>query len=296
MDKIIIVRLAGGLGNQLFQYAVGKMLSLKFSVPMKLDLSSYVGYEFHEYSLTPFNIQENILSEKEYLNLFKPQKNTIKKKIYKFFGNRYKDILHIYEENNFYFDSQLSEIKPSIYISGYWQSEKYFLEIVMVLKKEFEINIPPSHENNELLIKIRNSNSICIHIRRGDYVSVPKFNAFHGTCSLEYYFNAIKYIKERIENPIFYIFSNDIPWSKEHLNFEGDKIFVDINDSKTDYEDLRLMQNCKHNIIANSTFSWWGAWLNENPDKIVIAPEKWFENEEMQNQTQDLIPESWIRI
>lgn len=296
MDKLVIVRLTGGLGNQLFQYAVAKMLSLKTNVPMKIDQSSFIGYKLHEYGMSAFNIQENFASEEECLQLKNPRKTAVEKLIKKLFLKTKDDKRFIFEESNFSYDQRLFNVKPPVYLDGYWQSEKYFLEIEKEIRREFEIIIPPSIENKEILQDIQKNNSISIHIRRGDYVTVPKFKEFHGTCSLDYYNNAISYIKQRVENPVFYIFSNDIPWSKEHLIIDGNVIFVDINDAKTNYEDLRLMKNCKHNIIANSTFSWWGAWLNDNACKIIIAPQKWFENKEMQAQIQDLTPENWIKI
>lgn len=296
MDKLIITRLAGGLGNQLFQYAAAKKLSLKTNTPMKIDLSSFIGYKLHEYSMSAFNIQENFASEEECLQLKNPRRTVVDKISKKLFLKAKDDKRFIYEEGNFSYDQRLFNVKPPVYLEGYWQSEKYFLEVEKEIRREFEIIIPPSFENNEILKNIQKNNSVSVHIRRGDYVSVPKFTEFHGTCSLDYYNNAISYIKQRVENPVFYIFSNDIPWSKEHLIIDGKVIFVDINDDKTNYEDLRLMKSCKHNIIANSTFSWWGAWLNENSSKIIIAPQKWFKNKEMQAQIQDLLPENWIKI
>lgn len=295
MKKIIITQLTGGLGNQLFQYAVAKTIALNNGVPMKMDLSFFKDYKWHEYSLAPFNIDENFATLEECMALLEPKFSFIDKVIRKI-GASNKPIHYKLEEKGFAFDSTILEEKPSKYMIGYWQSEKFFEPIKEIIQKDFQVKIPPSQENKKILDIILESQSICIHIRRGNYVSDETINNFHGTCSMEYYNAAISYMKSKIVNPKFFVFSNDITWSKEHLDFEGDKVFVDLNDDKTDYEDLRLMQNCKHQIIANSTFSWWAAWLNENPEKIVIAPKQWFANEEMQAQTQDLIPESWIRL
>jgi hypothetical protein len=295
MKKKIITQLTGGLGNQLFQYAIAKSLSEKLKIPFIIDLSFFEYYEWHEYSLKPFNTQQNIISVTELNSYLNPKFSFLERVLFKLgFKSRPQSI--VFEEKGFSYSDDVFDVEPSIYLKGFWQSEKYFLKIDKLIRSDFKINTPPSVINQNILDKINSSNAVSLHVRRGNYVTEEVFNSYHGTSSLEYYSSAVEFIKERIENPVFYIFSNDIPWSKEHLTFEGEKVFVDINDDKTDYEDLRLMSHCKHNIIANSTFSWWGAWLNENPEKIIIAPKRWFANEEMQAQTQDLIPESWIRL
>lgn len=295
MKKIIITQLTGGLGNQLFQYAIAKTIALKNGVPMKMDLSFFKDYKWHVYSLAPFKINENFASVEECTNLLHPSLSFFKRVVNKLTKNN-TSVSYKLEERGFAFDATILEEKPPKYMIGYWQSEKFFEPIREIIRKDFEVKIPPSPENKVILDTILANNSVSIHIRRGNYVSDEVINNFHGTCSMEYYNQAILYFKERIDNPIFYIFSNDIPWSRDHLNFEGAKVFVDLNDDTTDYEDLRLMQNCKHQIIANSTFSWWAAWLNTNPSKIIIAPKQWFANDEMQAQIQDLIPNNWIRI
>lgn len=295
MKKVIITQLTGGLGNQLFQYAVAKTIAIKNGIPMKMDLSFFKDYKWHVYSLAPFNIDENFASAEECKQLLEPSLSLFTRVVNKL-SKKHTSISYKLEEKGFAFDTMVLEEKPPKYMIGYWQSEKFFEPIKEIIRKDFEVKIPPSLENKAILDTILASNSVSIHIRRGNYVSDEVINTFHGTCSLEYYDKAISYFKEKLDNPTFYIFSNDIPWSREHLNFEGTKVFVDLNDDTTDYEDLRLMQNCKHQIIANSTFSWWAAWLNTNPSKTIIAPKQWFANEEMQAQTDDLIPENWIRL
>ena len=136
--------------------------------------------------------------------------------------------------------------------------------------------------------------AVSLHIRRGDYVSNPVTNNYHGTCSLAYYKKAVLLLKEKIENPSFFIFSDDLLWARENLDFINDMTFIDLDKSIPDHEEMHLMSQCKHNIIANSSFSWWGAWLNENSDKIVIAPKKWFSDNTI--NTEDLIPAKWMRI
>ena len=279
MKKVIITQLTGGLGNQLFQYAIAKAIAVKNGVPMKIDLSFFKDYKWHAYSLAPFNIDENFASAQECNDLLNPSLSLFSRGLNKLTKKEKQS--YKLEEKGFAYDRSNLEEAPPKYMIGYWQSEKYFTSIEKTIRKDFEVKIPPSEQNQKILDEIIKTNSVSIHIRRGNYVSDEVINNFHGTCSMEYYENAISYIKEKVDNPIFYIFSNDIPWSREHLNFEGTKVFVDVNDDTTDYEDLRLMQNCKHNIIANSTFSWWAAWLNSNPSKTIIAPKQWFANADM---------------
>lgn len=297
--KAIITQLTGGLGNQLFQYAYGKALAKRNKVPIKIDISFFDNYEFHEYSLIPFGIDKAYASKKDCKKLLNPETTFNARFMHALFGVKTPPGVHskfILKEKGFVFNPDYLEVAAPKYLIGYWQTEKYFKEIETIIRQQFEIIIPPSNENQTMLDIIKNTNSISLHVRRGNYVTVSGFNDFFGTCSLDYYNKSIAFIKERVDNPVFFIFSNDMVWCKENMNFEGQKIFVDINDEKTDYEDLRLMQNCKHNIIANSTFSWWAAWLNMNAGKIVITPERWFANKEMQAKTYDLIPEGWIKL
>jgi hypothetical protein len=288
---MIIVNLTGGLGNQLFQYAFGKYLAISNNAILKLDVSSYENYEWHDYSLSPFCIDE-IFAAPEECNNYKGFGLNIFQRLYrKIIGVNY-----LLVEDNFKFNPDYKIKTGPIYLNGYWQSENYFKEIESELRNNFKFKIPPSFENSELIKKMRQENAVSLHIRRGNYVNVNHVNEIHGTSSLEYYNQAVKIISTKVLNPIFYIFSDDISWAKKNLNLDFETIFVDINDAKSDYEDLRLMSTCKHNITANSTFSWWGAWLNTNSNKIVIAPKIWFNDKQLNNQTDYLIPAGWLRI
>ena len=135
--------------------------------------------------------------------------------------------------------------------------------------------------------------SVSLHVRHGDYVTNADTNSFHGVCSLDYYKNAVSKIKQEMPLP-FFIFSDDIIWAKENLDFIGNMTFIEYNGATPDHEEMYLMSLCQHNIIANSSFSWWGAWLNQNPNKIIIAPQNWFNDVSL--DTKDLIPNEWIRL
>jgi hypothetical protein len=160
--------------------------------------------------------------------------------------------------------------------------------------KDFNFKNHPTGQNKLTLNIINNTNSVSLHIRRGDYIKNLETYNKHGLIDLYYYYKAINYIKEHVYNPTFFIFSDDITWAKENLNIELPVYFIDFNDQTRNYEDLRLMKNCKYNIIANSSFSWWGAWLNDFSNKIVIAPKKWFNDDTI--NTYDLTPLDWILI
>ncbi len=289
---MIVVNIIGGLGNQLFQYAFGKALAIKNNCELKLDISSYNNYEWHDYSLSPFSINENFATETECnnfkgenLSIFQNIKNRVVKSNYNYFI-----------EKDLQFNEEYKNITNPSYVSGYWQTEKYFKEIEDIIRQEFKISIPPSPQNLKLIENIKNENAISLHVRRGDYANIKHINEVHGTSPISYYNNAIEYLVSKISNPIFYVFSDDIEWAKNNLKISNENIFVDFNNNKTNYEDLRLMSSCKHHIIANSTFSWWGAWLNPSSSKIVIAPKTWFNDVTLNNQTENLIPAEWIRM
>ena len=291
---MIIVKLIGGLGNQMFQYATGRSLAVKHKTVLKLDLSFLLdrtpreNFTYRTYELDVFNIQGNIASPSE-INRFVP--NGIN--IFNYIKRKLKLTKVITESHLNSYEDVLSAPDNS-YLDGYWQSEKYFKDIRGIIRSDFSLKPEATSINQEFAKKISSCNSVSLHIRRGDYVSNTEINKFHGVLTLEYYLKSVIKIADCAENPHFFIFSDDHDWAKEHLNFGYPLTFITHNSVENSYEDLRLMSLCKHNIIANSSFSWWGAWLNENPAKIVVAPRKWF-NDSSKN-TNDLIPNSWIRI
>ena len=289
---MIIINITGGLGNQLFQYAFGRALSIKNKCQLKLDISSYQNYEWHDYSLRPFSIRENF-ADKSDCELLKGEKFSFVRKIKQNIFNNKK---FYYSEKDLRFNEKYKNLANPAYISGYWQSEKYFKQVEEIIRNEFKIVIPPSKPNQNLIKKIEKENAISLHVRRGNYANIKHVNKVHGTSPLSYYNDAIKVLIPKIPDPVFYIFSDDIEWAKKNLIINNETVFVDFNNSTTDFEDMRLMSMCKHHIIANSTFSWWGAWLNDSKSKIVIAPKIWFNDVNMNNQTANLIPSNWIRM
>lgn len=295
---MVITQLLGGLGNQMFQYAVARRIAEKNNAELKLDISALNNFKEgtpRKYNLHAFDIADNFATEDEIA--------TMKKRGDSFFSLAKKKLglrISSYEGKSFvaekhcHFDPEVLNLGDNVYLQGYWQSEKYFSDIEDIIRKDFAFKISPTESNQKMMDEIKSQNLASLHIRRGDYVSDQKTNQYHGICSLDYYARGAKLIAERNQNIRFLIFSDDIAWVKENLRLNYPMTFVDINDDEHNYEDMRLMSLCRNNIIANSSFSWWGAWLNQNPEKIVIAPKRWFSDTNI--DTSDLIPEKWIRI
>jgi len=197
-------------------------------------------------------------------------------------------------EKQFNFDNQILNSPNNILLDGYWQSEKYFADITDILRREFVVRYQQDTQSQKVANQIKSTESISLHVRRTDYVQNTLTNQIHGTCDQDYYDRAVRYIGKRVINPHFFIFSDEPEWARSNLKLRFPMTIVDCNDASRNYEDLRLMSMCRHNIIANSSFSWWAAWLNPNSNKIVIAPQKWF-NDHTRN-TKDLIPDQWIKL
>jgi len=271
---MIITRLIGGLGNQMFQYAVGRRAAHKHKTELKLDISWFKNPEGaikRDYLLNVFNIEEDFASKEE-INKLKSKNRGLLTLFYK----------------------KILKINDNTYLEGYWQSEKYFKDIENIIRKEFTFKDKPDAANQKIISRIKNCDSVSIHIRRGDYIFDETTNKYHGVCGLDYYSNSVAMIVKKVKNPYFFIFSDDIKWVKQNLHLKFPCVYVDYNIGKKDYEDMRLMSNCQHNIIANSSFSWWGAWLNQYKNKIIIAPKKCFRDKSI--DTTDLIPQPWIKI
>jgi len=291
---MIIVQLLGGLGNQMFQYAAARNLALSKQEKLVLDAESFATYDLHHFELTRvFCCASDFVTEEQF-------KKTLSWRAYPWIRGRlsyaklasFRGGAYIVEPH-FHYWQGISAVPDDCYLVGYWQSEKYFKECENVIRKDFEFKEPLNEKNAEIASDIDSCNSVSLHIRRGDYVANQKTNSVHGSCSLDYYKEAIAVISERETKPEVFIFSDDIEWVKKHLYLEFPATYIDHNQGRDSYRDMQLMSLCKHNIIANSSFSWWGAWLNTYENKIVIAPNQWFAIERCSD---DLIPEQWVRL
>lgn len=275
---LTIIRLKGGLGNQLFQYAF--YLSRKNRHPLSLYM-----FDLEESLHCHSGYQLDRITKARTLRAYKWYC-----RIKKHFPKILKRFRKVNQKNSLEFrDEYLTkQIFPTIY-DGYWQSEKYFKDIANKVRNTYRFREELLNEKSKHLLSIiSNKESVSVHIRRGDYMNLTDHL---GLCDFDYYHRAIEHIKRHVDKPKFIFFSDDISWVKENLA-EEDAVYVDWNQREDSWQDMYLMTQCKHNIVANSSFSWWGAWLNNNPDKIVIAPQKWFNY----SSNYDILPYEWITL
>ncbi len=291
---MIIVCLKGGLGNQLFQYAFARNLAHIHNTVLKLDISGFGQSSERQYALAQFNIQENFATPQEIKSLTDPKQTAIGKWFYSLFHNHPKRAKNHIRVKSPHFDPKLLKLPDNVYLDGYFQSEKYFINIADIIKDEFRVKNELNGKNKDIAEIMQNAQSVSIHIRRGDYIADFKASQTHGTCGLDYYHRSIEKLSSKINQPYFFVFSDDIDWCRNNLKVKYPINYVDHNQPDKAYEDLRLMSFCRHHIIANSSFSWWGAWLAPNKDKIVFAPEKWFARDDI--NTEGTIPDNWIKI
>lgn len=293
---MIIVKLIGGLGNQMFQYAVGRHLAIKNDCLLKLDISGFEKYTLRTYDLHHFNIKENIATADDLSGALLPS-DWFYQKMHKRMGILFGGVQKIkyVKESIRDFIPEILTLGNNVYLDGYWQSEKYFKDIEHIIRDEFIVKTPPDPINKQKSKEIQDSESVCIHIRRGDYVTNPVTNQTHGVCTVDYYLEAIEKMLKTIDNPHFYVFSDDIEWAKANISVNRPIDFLSHNNASKNYEDLRLMSDCKHHIIANSSFSWWGAWLGKKEGQIVISPGRWFTSKKEHNMD-DRIPGKWLRM
>lgn len=287
MRSLKIVSFLGGLGNQMFQYAFYKALQMRFG-PIKADISAFKYYPLHN----GFELEHIFELRLNYSSKFE---NIFLRGGYFPLGSIWREICRtrgVYYEckGATYFDSCVLEDKGVKYYWGYWQNIKYFQEISDQIRSAFVFKRQMSDKNLYIKELIENSMSVSIHVRRGDYVG---HSVLGGICDEDYYRRAIQCIEKSTHDATYFIFSNEINWCKEKLNLPNCH-YVDWNKDNDSYVDMQLMSLCKHNIIANSSFSWWGAWLNKNSEKIVISPSRWFN--EGDYDMSDLIPAEWICI
>jgi len=292
---MIVAQIVGGLGNQLFQVATGTALAARLGVELQLDC---------RYFKKNLPVQDDL-----YLHHFghgarEARPNTLPASpqdgICAYLGGRISGAfgaarMHQFREAGLAYDRAFRSLGDDTYLAGYWQSARYFHDYADQVRARLHIITPPSDENAAILREIKDIAAVSLHIRRGDYVTSAKFNAMYGTCDLGYYQRAAALIAARLDrDPVFYAFSDDPDWVRENLHLPHEIRVIGQNDAATSYEDIRLMSACKHHIVANSSFSWWGAWLNPSPNKVVIAPKRWFADPAMQDH--DILPEDWITL
>lgn len=290
---MVVVNLMGGLGNQLFQYAMGRSLATEWDTQLVLDVSFLLdrtpreNFVFRDFDLDLFQLQPYSIFD-DYIQSRFHQNSLFKK-----------SSLVIKEEGYAYFPYTYGVKKRDVYLDGYWQSYKYFANISDRLRREFQFVQPLNQKQLELSEKIKASTSVCVNFRRTDFVTIPSAVQTHGVPSLSYYYEAIARLKEMVREKIeLFVFSDDIAWCQSYFKQDEAIHFVTHDEFKGDRFSsyLQLMTQCKHFIIPNSTFGWWAAWLSDYEKKIIITPESWFTDPLLQSQTQDLRPNDWLKI
>lgn len=292
----IIVRQISGLGNQMFQYAAGRYYAKRYQSQLKIVVDLPQNAVSHGYPrpflLSHFAITAPTRDISQYDRLLFTERVSLKTPsivLKKALG------IQIFTESiaqryTFLQDLPLQESVRTLYLVGYWQTHRIADEISDDLHTEFAFREPAQGKNAEVLDQIRQSkNPVSLHVRRGDYTLAAEGNI---ALPIDYYSRAISMFRERLDDPTFFVFSDDIAFTKEHLPRGLRAVFVDHNDAASSHEDLRLMSSCHHHIIANSTFSWWGAWLNPRADKMVFAPKYWLLKQD--SYYPDLLPPDWI--
>lgn len=287
-----IVNTIGGLGNQMFCYAFAFSLKLKHKEDVYVDISHFNHYNLHDgFQINEiFNVKEiNVATKKEIKKLARYVPHYALSRVFrKFLPSKSKEYI---EKQDYVYDKEALYLEEDSYYEGYWQSPLYFDDIEQEIKKMF--TFPESKGENKKIEEIMKTvNSVSIHVRRGDYLNAK---SFMGICELDYYEKAIEYINSEIKDPYFFIFSNDIKWCEEnlrHLLKTNNVMFVSNNVGKESYWDMYLMSCCKNMILANSSFSWWAAYLNKNKDAKVLAPKKWV-NRDYETQ---IHLDSWKKI
>ncbi|RYY08114.1 MAG: alpha-1,2-fucosyltransferase [Sphingobacteriaceae bacterium] len=301
---MVITKLVSGLGNQLLQYAMGKQLAIARNVPLRLDVSFFEDQDLRSYKLNNFNINAKIASDAE-IEPFRKNINAYQKlhQQTSFYAKVYRNLeplvfpkhtKNYFKESTWWIlEPEIYKTPSDIYIEGYWQHYKYYENLKPLILEELTLKKQLDDNAQNWLTSIKSDQgSVAVHIRRGDYVSDPGANYLMGVLPVNYYNKAISYIKQKVSNPTFYFFSDDLDWVKHNIQTDASNFYVNGN---LDYVDLNLMRHCNHQIIANSTFSWWGAFLNRNPDKIVVAPQQWSPREDVNRNIHLQFPD-WIKL
>ena len=296
---MIIVKLISGLGNQLFQYALARQLAIQNNDQLKLDISFYANQSLRSYRLDKYNIQAKIAQPDQMDKLLSVYNSpSVYNKIYRRIEGRLpKQYKRHYREREWWgYEPEVFNITGNVYLEGYWQHYQYYQNLDKRIFDELTLKDTTEQSSYALFKQVQQDHSsVSLHIRRGDYITDKQANNLMGILPLTYYQRAIEHIKGKIKTPSFYIFSDDLDWAKDNLKIDAPVSFADIDGGSKDYLELDLMSSCRHQIVANSSFSWWGAFLNRNPSKIVVSPAQWVKQEEINNKTFLHFP-AWVKL
>ncbi len=285
MRRPIEVIVGSGLGNQMFQYALGRTLAVRLNRPLVLDISLLFMEPGWGFDLTCFRLGKQRVREWPYLAW------RIRTKALRILASHRREVMRFIHEPGLQFCGEVLKNRKPCILRGYWQSERYFESIAGQLREEFTFVLKQDPQSAECHAHICRAKSIGLHVRRKDYLPLPGEEDFHGTCPKEYYDAALQLILSRLgPNAELFIFSDDMVWARENIRYSLPTVYVDWNADRS-FEDLRLMSACQAQIIANSTFSWWAGWLNSRPDKIVVGPRQWYR---APGVTSDLPTSQWL--
>jgi hypothetical protein len=292
---LVVVRLNGGLGNQMFQFAAARTFARRTGATLKLDTSSFARDPLRTYELGVYALADTVAqttpAERAACEQKRPRGLT---RVGQSLGMMSAAAIPGLREAHFHYDPALATATAPAYLIGYWQSERYFATDADQIRHDLTPRAALEPDNAAIAAQIAGDNAVSLHVRRGDYVSDAKTQAVHGVCDLDYYARAMAAIEAQVAAPHYIVFSDDPDWTEANLTSSQPMTFVTSNPPARGYRDLQLMSLCRHHIIANSSFSWWGAWLNPRADKIVVAPDRWFATTD--KNTRDLVPAGWLRV
>ncbi len=294
---MVIVRLMGGLGNQMFQYAAARRLALEQGVPLKLDVSWFAGSRERAYALGGLNVEAAFATTAELDGIIGSSSrgrraralSTLKRHL--LIGQGW---TWIYEHRLSPYNRRVQRARGRVYLDGYWQSERYFVPVAETIRRDFTVIARPDGSGREIADRIATTESVSVHVRRGDYVSDPQTSPARSVCTPDYYRRCALRAAEGLANPHLFLFSDDPEWVEANLRFECPTTVVSRTAPGGIYADLQLMSACRRHIIANSSFSWWAAWLDPRPDKVVLAPRRWMYDARVDDR--DVLPAAWIRM
>jgi len=288
---MIVVQIFGGLGNQLFQIAAGRALAVRLGVEMQIDTRYFQKQVPIQDDICLHHFAHSAREARPSMLPASPQDGLCRFLSAKLSGRD----RAFFRETSLAYDPGFATLGDGTVLRGYWQSEKYFRDQSDAVRESLQISTQPSAKNRQTLKDMGKCLPVSLHIRRGDYVTSTKFSAMYGTCDLEYYGRAVAHIASGLASePVIYAFSDDPDWVRDNLKLPFETRYINHNSAATSYEDIRLMSACQHHIVANSSYSWWGAWLNPRPDKVVVAPVRWFADPKMEDH--DIVPEDWVRL
>lgn len=288
MRKAYITALTGGLGNQMFQYAVGRALSERHGAPLLLDTRGLKHDPLRSYALSHFRITAQLATDTQ----MPRELGRIGRRLHRL--PRWLTGQTRLVEKSYTFDPAILNLGAPVHLAGNWQSERYFSDQRDLIRAEFQLGDALTADRQGIADQLKERPAVSVHVRRGDYASNPATNAYHGTCEPEWYVACQQVMEQRLDRPHYMVFSDDPEWARANLPSFMSATFVEPSTDGRDEQDMHLMALCHHHIIANSSFSWWGAWLNPRADKIVLAPQQWFRSGK--HDTRDLLPESWVRL